>query len=344
MLKAGLEKPFKIKLLELDVPIAKKREVLIKMLAAGICGSDIHAYRGTQPFLSYPRVLGHETAGEIAEVGEGIKELRRGDLVTVDPVFSCGKCYPCRMGRGNCCKNVKVMGIHMDGGFSEYIAVPADIVYKAPEDISPEILALTEPLSIGVQANNRADVSDGDTVAILGAGTIGLASLLIAKSKDCKVIMADLISNRLKLARELGADRVVNVREEDLMKVIADFTNGDGASVVIEATGTPKAVEESIKIASSAGRMVILGMTNDSVRISPIDLIRKELDFRGSRLNNKLFPYVLALLPSIENKVRKLITHRFNIKDINKAFELLDRHSEKTIRVLLEMTDSKTKP
>lgn len=335
MLKAVLEKPFKLKLLELDIPVAKKKEVLIKVLVAGICGSDLHAYRGTQPFLSYPRVLGHEIAGEIAEVGESIKELRRGDLVTVDPVFSCGECYACRVGRGNCCRHVKVMGVHIDGGFSEYITVPADIVYKAPENISPEILALTEPLSIGAQANNRADVSDGDTVAILGAGTIGLASLLIAKTKNCKVIIADLISNRLKLARELGADKVVNVREEDLMKVITDFTNGDGASVVIEATGAPQAVEDSIKIVSPAGRVVILGMTNDSVRISPIDLIRKELDFRGSRLNNKLFPQVLALLPSIENKAKKLITHRFNIKDINKAFELLDKHSEKTIKVLL---------
>jgi len=335
MLKAVLEKPFKLKLLELDIPVAKKKEVLIKVLVAGICGSDLHAYRGTQPFLSYPRVLGHEIAGEIAEVGEGIKELRRGDLVTVDPVFSCGKCYACRVGRGNCCRDVKVMGVHIDGGFSEYITVPADIVYKAPEDISPEILVLTEPLSIGAQANNRADVSGEDTVAILGAGTIGLASLLIAKSKDCKVIIADLISNRLKLARELGADRVVNVREEDLMKVITDFTNGDGASVVIEATGAPQAVENSVEIVSPAGRVVILGLTNDSVRISPIDLIRKELDFKGSRLNNKLFPYVLALLPSIENKARKLITHRFNIKDINKAFELLDRHLEEAIKVLL---------
>jgi len=338
MLKAVLEEPFKIKLLELDVPVAKKKEVLIKVLVAGICGSDLHAYRGTQPFLSYPRVLGHEIAGEIAEVGEGIKKLRRGDLVTVDPVFSCGKCYACRVGRGNCCRDVKVMGVHIDGGFSEYITVPADIVYKAPEDISPEILALTEPLSIGVQANNRADVSGEDTVAILGAGTIGLASLLIAKSKNCKVIVADLIPDRLKLARELGADKVVNVREEDLMEAITEFTKGDDASVVIEATGTSKAVEDSIKIASSAGRIVILGLTNDSVRISPIDLIRKELDFKGSRLNNKLFPYVLALLPSIKNRVRKLITDEFNIKDINKAFELLDRHSGKTIKVLLVFT------
>jgi len=335
MLRAILEKPFKLKLLELDIPVAKKKEVLIEVLVAGICGSDVHAYRGTQPFLSYPRVLGHEIAGEITEIGEGVRGLRRGDLVTVDPVFSCGKCYACRVGRGNCCRDVKVMGVHMDGGFSEYITVPAHIVYKAPEDILPEILVLTEPLSIGAQANNRADVSGEDTVAILGAGTIGLTSLLIAKSKDCKVIIADLISNRLKLARELGADRVVNVREEDLIKVITDFTNGDGVSVVIEATGAPQAVENSVKIVSSAGRIVILGLTNDSVRISPIDLIRKELDFKGSRLNNKLFPYVLALLPSIENKARKLITHRFNIKDINKAFELLDRHSEEAIKVLL---------
>jgi L-gulonate 5-dehydrogenase len=335
MLKAVLEKPFKIKLLQSNIPAPEKKEVLVKVLAAGICGSDLHAYRGTQPFLSYPRVLGHEIAGEIAEMGEGVKELHRGDLVTVDPVFSCGECYACRVGRGNCCRDVKVMGVHVDGGFSEYITVPADIVYKAPENISPEILALTEPLSIGAQANNRADVSGEDTVAILGAGTIGLASLLIAKTKNCKVIIADLISNRLKLARELGADKVVNVREEDLMKVITDFTNGDGASVVIEATGASQAVKYSIKIVSPAGRVVILGMTNDSIRISPIDLIRKELDFRGSRLNNKLFPYVLALLPSIENKAKKLITHRFDIKDINKAFELLDRHSEKAIKVLL---------
>ncbi len=122
------------------------------------------------------------------------------------------------------------------------------------------------------------------------------------------------------------------------MEAITEFTKGDGASVVIEATGAPQAVKDSIKIASPAGRIVILGLANDSVRISPIDLIRKELDFKGSRLNNKLFPYVLALLPSIRNKVRKLITHRFNIKDINKAFELLHRHLGKTIKVLLVFT------
>ncbi len=340
MLKAVLKKPFKIKLLGSDVSVPKRKEVLIKVLVAGICGSDLHAYRGTQPFISYPRVLGHEIAGEIAEIGEDVKGLRRGDLVTVDPVFSCGKCYACRVGRGNCCKNVKVMGVHVDGGFSEYVTVPSNIVYKAPQGIPPEILALTEPLSIGAQANNRGNISSEDTVAILGAGTIGLASLLIAKTKNCKVITADLILNRLKLAKELGADRIVNVREEDLMEVITEFTKGDGASVVIEATGSSQAVEDSIKIVSPAGRIVILGLTNKSVKIFPVELIRKELDFRGSRLNNKLFPYTLGLLPSIENKARKLITHRFNLKDINAAFELLDKHSEKAIKVLLVFSQS----
>lgn len=340
MLKAVLEKPFKIKLLGSDVLAPKRKEVLIKVLVAGICGSDLHAYRGTQPFISYPRVLGHEIAGEIAEIGEDVKGRRKGDLVTVDPVFSCGKCYACRVGRRNCCRDVKVLGVHVDGGFSEYITVPSNIVYEAPQGIPPEILALTEPLSIGAQANNRGDVSGGDTVAILGAGTIGLASLLIAKTKDCKVIVADLIPSRLKLAKELGADRIVNVREEDLMGVITEFTKEDGASVVIEATGSPQAVEDSIRIVSPAGRIVILGLTNKSVSISPVELIRKELDFRGSRLNNKLFPYTLGLLSSMEDKVRRLITHRFHIKDINAAFELLDKHSEKVIKVLLAFTRS----
>jgi L-gulonate 5-dehydrogenase len=340
MLKAVLEKPFKIKLLGLDVLAPKRKEVLIKVLFAGVCGTDLHAYRGTQPFISYPRVLGHEIAGEIAEIGEDVKGRRKGDLVTVDPVFSCGKCYACRVGRRNCCRDVKVMGVHIDGGFSEYITVPSNIVYEAPHGISPEILALTEPLSIGVQASNRANICGEDKVAILGAGTIGLASLLIAKTKDCKVIVADLIPRRLKLAKELGADRIVNVKEEDLMGVITEFTEEDGASVVIEATGSPQAVEDSIRIVSPAGRIVILGLTNKSVKIFPMELIRKELDFRGSRLNNKLFPYTLGLLPSMEDKVRKLVTHRFHIKDINVAFELLDKHSEKVIKVFLAFTRS----
>jgi len=340
MLKAILEKPFKIKLLESDVPAPKRKEVLIKVLVAGICGSDLHAYRGTQPFMTYPRVLGHEIAGEIAEIGEDVKELRRGDLVTVDPVFSCGKCYACRIGRGNCCRDVKVMGVHVDGGFSEYITVPSNTVYKAPDGIPSEVLVLTEPLSIGVQASNRGNISGEDKVAILGAGTIGLASLLIAKTKNCKVIIADLIPNRLKLAKELGADRIANLREEDLMEVITEFTGEDGPSVVIEATGTSQAVEDSIKIASPAGRIVILGLTNKSVKIFPVELIRKELDFRGSRLNNKLFPYTLGLLPSIESKARKLITHRFHIKDINATFESLNKNPEKVVKVLLVFTRS----
>lgn len=340
MLKAVLKEPFKIELLESDIPVPKKKEVLIKVIVAGICGSDLHAYRGTQPFISYPRVLGHEIAGKVAEAGQGVKGLHRGDLVTVDPIFSCGKCHACRAGRRNCCKDVKVMGVHVDGGFSEYITVPAEIIYKAPKDIPPNILGLVEPLSVGAQANIRGNVSDGDTVAILGAGTIGLASLLIAKTKDCRVIVANLILSRLRLAKELGADRVVNVREEDLIEIITEFTKGDGASVVIEAAGTSQAVKDSIKIASPAGRIVILGLTNKSVRISPIELIKKELDFKGSRLNNKLFPYVLDLLPSIENKASKLITHKFNIEDINAAFELLNKHPEKFIKVLLVFTKS----
>jgi L-gulonate 5-dehydrogenase len=335
MKAVALLEPQRFEIQERPVPTPGPGEVLIKVRAVGICGSDLHAYRGNQPFVTYPRVLGHEVAGQVADLGPGVDTLSAGDRVCVDLVINCGHCYPCRIGRPNCCVSIQVMGVHVDGGFAEYIVAPVSRVYRLPDSLPDDHAAMVETLTIGCQAVARGDVSTGETVAVMGAGPIGLVAMLAAKSRGARVLVVDLVDKRLELARTLGADAVVNSGTASLTDEVARFTSGEGANVVIEAVGAVSAVESAIEIVSAAGRVVLLGLGARPVPIVPTALIRKELDIRASRMNSRRFPEAIALASRLLGPLGEMITHRMPLTSAPEAFEMLSSHPELACKVML---------
>ncbi|MGI6037224.1 MAG: zinc-binding alcohol dehydrogenase family protein [Limnochordia bacterium] len=331
-----LVEPGQFRIEERPVPEAGPGEALIKVRAAGICGSDLHGYRGSQPFMTFPRVMGHEFSGEIAAFGPGYEgPFKVGDAVVVDPVVNCGHCYACRTGNHNVCRTVEVLGVHRDGAFTEYLAVRTDRIHRMPEGMDFVTAALVEPLSIGAEANRRAATRDGDRVAIIGAGPIGLVSLLIAKTMDTQVIITDMVPSRLELAKQLGADRVVNVAEEDPVEAVMEFTDNEGASAVIEAVGLEATIRQSIEMVAPSGRIAMLGLSKGDLKLPASELIKKGVDFHGSRLNCNQFPVVLELLEQGKFDPTPLISKEYHFTEMEKAMEDFDKHPDQVTKVIL---------
>lgn len=331
-----VDSPKNIEIAEVAMPNQPiEEEVLIKIKAAGICGSDLHIYHGTSPVATYPRIIGHEFVGEIVGVGEKVQDLQVGDHVTVDPVVNCGTCYPCSIGRHNVCTSLKVRGVHTDGGFSEYVSFPQKYVYKISSELPWETAALIEPYSIGAQVLARGEIVRGDTVLILGAGPIGLIISQVVKKVGAKAIITDIIEERLEMALEMGADVVINTTKQDMREVVMKETNGCGVTVVIEAVGLPKLLEDGVKVACPAARVVVLGFTETPSQIAQLDITKNELDIRGSRLNAHKFPQVIEWFNKRELNPEKLISHKFRFTEINKAIHLIETEPKKVCKVVL---------
>ncbi|MFQ5808728.1 MAG: zinc-binding alcohol dehydrogenase family protein [Armatimonadota bacterium] len=336
------EEPGKLVLTEADRPTPGAGEVVVRVHAVGICGSDVHIHHGNLVFVTYPRVPGHELSGVVAGIGAGVDGFAEGDRVAVNPTLSCGECYPCSIGRGNCCVDVQCLGVHCDGAFREYLSVAAGNVHDIPDDMSFETGALIEPLSIGLQATQRGRVAAEDTVAIIGAGTIGLCALQQAKVEGATVAISDACESRLKLAESLGADLVVDVREQDFVEAVQEWTRGrggpqaDGANVVIEAVGVPETLRQTLDLVSAAGRVVVLGIIGEDVALPASVFIRKELDFLGSRMNADLFPAVIRRLSERKLQPEPIITHTFAFDDVLDAFELASKGPDEALKILVK--------
>ena len=212
--------------------------VILRVLRAGICGSDLHILHGSNPFARYPRVIGHEFAGVIEEVGAGVEALRAGQRVVVDPVVACGHCYPCRIGRSNVCGNLEVFGVHRDGGFRDRLAVPAANCIPVPDGVSTEVATLAEPLSIAANVLARTGIDAIDTVLIYGAGTVGLTVLQVAKLHGARCLVADIDAARLERARGFGADVVIDSSRDDVPARVAAENDGLGPTLVIDGAGS----------------------------------------------------------------------------------------------------------
>jgi 2-desacetyl-2-hydroxyethyl bacteriochlorophyllide A dehydrogenase len=306
--------------------------VLIDVKTVGICGSDIHAYRGTQPFQSYPRILGHELSGLVST---GTGDLEEGQQVTMEPLLNCGECYPCRMGHYNCCTNLKVIGVHADGGMCEEIWVPRNLVHPLPPGTTLEEGAMVEPLAIACQAVDRSRLAKGETVLIIGAGPIGLLALQVAKARGATAYITEVDPIRLELARKMGADETINPAEEDLANRLDELTIGEGPNVVIEAVGSENTIRQSIEQVSAAGRVVLVGLFGGKMELEPIGIIRKELDLMGSRNSSGKFPEALSLIQGGKVDLSGLVTHRFPLEMAPEVFRDLDRGKIKPVKVLL---------
>ncbi|MDJ0391188.1 Zn-dependent oxidoreductase [Roseomonas sp. E05] len=335
MVAIAVKTPHVLELFEAGPAAPKAGEVVVRVERAGICGSDLHIYHGTNPFAKYPRIIGHEFAGTVEAVGEGVNDLAAGDHVVVDPVVSCGHCYPCRVGRPNVCSNLEVFGVHRDGGFRDRLSVPSLNAVKVRSDLPFALAALAEPFSIAANVLSRTGIEAHDTVLVYGAGPIGLTVLQVAKLHGARCIVADIDDARLERARGFGADVVVNSRSTPVPQAVAGETDGLGPTLVIDAAGVPALLEEACRLASPAGRIGLLGFSPEPCNISQQEIVKKELTLVGSRLNRKLLPQVVQWLESGQLRPEAMITQTFAAADAREAFDLIEKDPGRTVKVQL---------
>ncbi|WP_376795795.1 zinc-binding alcohol dehydrogenase family protein [Thermogemmatispora sp.] len=327
--------PQQMELVEEAAPIAGPGEALLRVEAVGLCGSDLHLYLGDHPYVTYPQVQGHEFCGTILAFGEGYSgPLRIGQRVAVEPLVPCGSCYPCRHGRPNCCTRLAVLGAHRRGALAELIAVRTTSLYPVG-DLDAELAALVEPVSIGLHAVIRGQVTAEDRVVIFGAGPIGQAVLLAARERGAQVLVVDKLERRLALAHRLGAEVVINASHEDVAAAVLSWTDGDGPAVIFEATGVPAVIRQAVELVASAGRIVIIGLSNQEVSLPVVEFTRKELTVLGSRNNAGIFAQAVELVQRQRAAVRALISHRFPLEETPRALAFALEHPTEAEKVLI---------
>ncbi len=332
-----VETPGKLVVKEIPLdPMPGPGQVQIRLRAAGICGSDVHVLHGRSAFASYPRILGHELAGEVCALGEGVQGLALGDHVVVDPLTACGHCYACRVGRYNVCRELKVLAAHVDGGFRQYFTVGAANVHKISPSVPWEHAACVEPYTIAAEATQRGELRADDAVLICGAGPIGATILQVVKRVGARALVLDNVQARLDAMLAMGADAVVNSAQQDVAKAVADFSGGEGMNLLFEATGSLAVLEGCInEWASPASRLVVLGFSSEPASIAPIQIMKREMDIRGSRLSCNKFDQVVGWVESGYVDPAKLISHVFPMEQADKAFEQIAEDPAGTMKVIL---------
>lgn len=331
-----IAEPHSLEIKEMPAPEAGKGEVLLRVRAAGICGSDMHIYHGTNPLAKYPRIIGHEFAGEIAALGEGVEGFSVGDQVAVDPVTSCGECYACSIGRRNVCERLEVFGVHRDGGFAEYVAIPVANLHKVPSSWSFEKASLVEPFTIAANVLSRTECAADDRLLIMGAGPIGQVILQAARRLGTACAVSDIVDVRLEKARRLGAELTVNPKEMPLEDAVAAWTGGKGVPLIIDAVGSPDLFPSLLRMASPAGRIGLLGFSKEPSPFVQLEAVRKELSIFGSRLNRNKFPEVISWFEEGLVEPELLISHRFPFERAKEAMEFVQSHPSEVCKVILE--------
>jgi len=332
-------KPGVVNLVEIDKPKVGAEGILIKLRALGLCGSDLKTYRGQNKMVSYPRIPGHEIAGEIIQTGKNVpSEFQVGRLVTVSPYSSCGKCVACQQGRVNCCPDNQTLGVQRDGAAVEFIAVPYKKVFLVG-DLPEEQIACIEPLSVGWHATNRAQVSSKDIVLVFGCGMIGLGAIAASGYKGAKVIAVDIDDLKLEKAKALGANYTINSQKEDLEKKIFHFASGQGVNVVIEAVGLPETFKKAIDLVCFAGRVVYIGYAKEPVEYDTSLFVKKEIDIRGSRnaLDDEI-KEVIKMVESRKIKIENLITQNYLLKNLGEALRFWDKHTDKVTKIIIHFS------
>jgi len=335
MVTISVLEPHKLAIDQREVVPPSEGEIAIQVMRAGICGSDIHILHGSNPFVTYPRIIGHEFAGIVTALGSGVSGLSVGDHVVADPVISCGYCHPCRIGRSNVCANLQVIGVHRDGGFRSTAVIPQENAVKISSSLGFDVAALAEPLAVAANVLWRTGCTADDTVMIYGAGTVGITVLQVAKMRGARCIIADIDEKRLDRVREFGADAVINSKLKSVAEAVAGEMDGLGPSVVIDGAGIPALLDEACGIAGPAGRIGLLGFSAAPCNVSQQEIVRKELTLVGSRLNRRFIPEVVEWLEAGKLKPSDMITQTFAAEDARAAFDLIERNPEKTLKVQL---------
>lgn len=304
-----------------EYPVLKKDHAIIQIKRIGICGTDLHAYRGTQPYFSYPRILGHELSGTLIEC-DNAPGFSIGEMVTFIPYFNCGDCISCRSGKPNCCVSIQVFGVHIDGGMSEYVQVPSYSLVHG-QGLTYDELALVEPLAIGAHGIRRAGVEKGDFVLVIGAGPIGIGTMEFARIAGGRVIAMDISEDRLLFCRQqIGVEHTINALHENAEEQLRVLTNGDMASVVIDATGNLNAINGGVNYLAHGGRYVLIGLQKEAFSLSHPEFHKRESTLMSSRnATRQDFEHVISVMKKGQVDPKTYITHRTPFADVIAEFE-----------------------
>ncbi|MCY7350775.1 MAG: zinc-binding alcohol dehydrogenase family protein [Cytophagaceae bacterium] len=309
----------------------------IRVTRIGICGTDLHAFEGTQPYFDYPRILGHELAGELIEPGDA-SGFSVGETITFIPYFNCGACIACRLGKPNCCVQLQVCGVHVDGGMVEYLSVPTYSLLHG-EGLSDDQLALVEPLAIGAHGIRRAEVRLGESVLVIGAGPIGLGVMAFARIAGATVIAMDINEARLAFCRNnLGINQTVNAQAPDAIEQIRELTHGDMPTVVIDATGSLRAINQGFQYLAHGGRYVLVGLQKGDISFSHPEFHKREATLMSSRNATRAdFEHVVSCVKQGLVDPLAYITHRVGFAQVATEFAGWLNPASGVIKAIVEM-------
>lgn len=335
-------RPGELKWVSRNEPTPQQGHCILKIRRVGICGTDIHAFEGTQPYFTYPRILGHELAGELVDADDSTG-LNIGELCTVIPYRSCGQCIACRRGRSNCCVHMQVYGVHVDGGMSEYLSVPTDMLVPG-KGLSLDELALVEPLAIGAHSVRRAQIEPGEFVLVVGAGPIGLGIMQFCRLAGANVIAMDVNQQRLDFCRNaLGIANTINPSREIPLEVLRRLTNQDMPTVVFDASGNRQAINGAIDYLAHGGRYVLVGLQKGDLVFSHPEFHKRETTLMSSR--NALKDDFEWVISNFKNKAidpSPLITHRLLFHELEATFETLFDSGEHVVKAMINVGDPTT--
>ncbi|MFZ6000191.1 MAG: zinc-binding alcohol dehydrogenase family protein [Bacteroidota bacterium] len=331
--------PGKLEYKETARPALNKGQAILKIKRIGVCGTDLHAFEGTQPYFNYPRVLGHELCAELVDL-DGRKDFSEKDLVTIIPYFNCGECIACRRGKPNCCTSIQVCGVHIDGGMTEYLSVPSYSLVGG-HGLEPDCLALIEPLAIGAHAVNRADIQPGEFVLVVGAGPIGLGTMEFARIAGGVVIAMDVVESRLDFCRKcLNVPYAINGKSGTVVEQLKEITNGDMPTVVIDATGNKNAIERSFSFMAHGARYVLVGLQKGDLQFSHPEFHKREGTLMSSRnATREDFESVIGCIRSDLINPTLYITHRVPFNNVAEQFPSWLDPAQGVIKAMIEMND-----
>ncbi len=332
----------KLELTDMPVPEIGPEEVLIRVRACGICGSDVHGFDGSTGRRIPPVVMGHEASGVIEKVGSAVRGFAEGDRVTFDSMISCGKCRFCRRGNVNLCDNRQVLGVscgeyRRHGAFAEYVAVPQHICYKLSDAVSFEHAAMVEPVSVAVHAVKITPVQMADTAVVVGTGMIGLLTIQAARVAGCtRIIAVDLEDHKLAVAKANGADEVVNPKSTDVVKYVLDATNGRGADVVFEAVGATDPIKTAVGCVRKGGTVTLIGNIRPNIELPLQPVVTREIRLQGSCASSGEYPECIELMGRGLINVAPMLTAKAPLEEGASWFNRLYAHEPNVMKVVLE--------
>ncbi|MEK5467949.1 NAD(P)-dependent alcohol dehydrogenase [Paenibacillus sp. FSL R7-0210] len=328
---------------EIGMPVAQAGEVIVKLEVVGICGSDVH-------YLEHGRIgdfvvngdfiLGHECAGEVVELGPGVKHLKVGDRVALEPGVTCGQCEFCKSGKYNLCPDVQFLATPpYHGCLMDYMAFPENMAFKLPDNVSSKEGALVEPLAVGLHAAAQGGIKLGDRVVILGAGCIGLVTLLACKAYGAtEIVVVDIIEKRLEAAMRLGATQVINARQEDVLEAVAAWTDGAGVDKVIETAGSEHTVKQTPYLVKRGGTIVLVGLAaKDIIDFDFMQIMFKEADIKSVFRYRNLYPAAIGAIADGKIDVKGIVTHEFDFEETQQAFDYVINNKEDVVKAVIRM-------